>query len=172
MATHNTRLCHFFPLSSLILIYMWNKLNSPIRLVRVVNPPVVPHPNICRAGVVAHIALIHLLHSTFCVRRQMKQMYNSIHWWKSHGNVWQQRHSGMEGKPWWGRMMSFSICVIYVSTHFHILTHNEAINMSYLHLLPARLPPPWSQFQWVVWGLLCHCWSCGAPFHGFLAGSK
>lgn len=135
MATHNTRLCHFFPLSSLILIYMWNKLNSPIRLVRVVNPPVVPHPNICRAGVVAHIALIHLLHSTFCVRRQMKQMYNSIHWWKSHGNVWQQRHSGMEGKPWWGRMMSFSICVIYVSTHFHILTHNEAIK----HVLPSSV---------------------------------
>lgn len=39
--------------------------NSPIRLVRVVNPPVVPHPDICRAGVVAHVAFIHLLHPIF-----------------------------------------------------------------------------------------------------------
>lgn len=31
------------------------------------NPPVVPHPNICGACVVAHVTLKHLLQSTFCM---------------------------------------------------------------------------------------------------------
>lgn len=38
------------------------------------NPPVVPHPNICRAGVVTHITLVHLLHATICKRGQMNQI--------------------------------------------------------------------------------------------------
>ncbi len=63
------------------------------------NPPVVPHPNICRAGVVAHIALVHLLHTTFCNRGQMKQTYNFLKMLtKIIWHLWQQKNSSMEGK--------------------------------------------------------------------------
>lgn len=51
--------------------------NSPIRFVRVMNAPVVPHPDVRRAGVVAHVALVHLLWTTFCKRRQRKQTFTT-----------------------------------------------------------------------------------------------
>lgn len=71
-------------------------LNSPIRLVRVVDPPVVPHPNIRGAGVVAHVALVHLLHSTFYNRGQTKDIYSFLKKRNADnvmlkGQLWQQR---------------------------------------------------------------------------------
>ena len=38
---------------------------SPVRLVRVVDAPVVPHPNVRRAGVVTHVTLVHFWHAAF-----------------------------------------------------------------------------------------------------------
>lgn len=49
-----------------------NSKHSPIRLVRVVNPAVVPHPNIRGAGVIAHVTLVHLLYAAFCKGRVQK----------------------------------------------------------------------------------------------------
>lgn len=39
--------------------------NSPIRLVRVMDPPMVPHPDVRGTGVVAYVTLVHLLLGTF-----------------------------------------------------------------------------------------------------------
>lgn len=38
--------------------------HAPVRLVRVVNPPVVPDPDVRGAGVITHVALVELLEGT------------------------------------------------------------------------------------------------------------
>lgn len=87
--------------------------NSPIRLVRVMNPPVVPHANVRRAGVVAHVALIHLLHGTFCNRRKkIKHLQLSENADKNHMAICGSRRT--------------AALVIYISIHLLILTCNEA----------------------------------------------